>query len=226
MAVRNIVKIDRENCNGCGACVTACAEGAIAIIDGKAQLISEVYCDGLGACLGHCPQGAITMEQRQTSDPETPCMCPGLISKDFRAAGTGAQAGDVSSQLRQWPVQLRLLAPTASYLQRADLLLVADCVPFALGDFHARLLKEHAVAVGCPKLDDAASYIDKLKTMIRTNDFSSLTVVHMEVPCCSGLMRIAREAIRQSGVSLPFEDIMVSIRGRILQREIVQPVLT
>jgi Pyruvate/2-oxoacid:ferredoxin oxidoreductase delta subunit len=242
MALRNIVKIDRDKCNGCGACVTACAEGAIAIVDGKAQLISEVYCDGLGACMGHCPQDAITIEQRQAADfdekateahlaqqrpnvnAEPPCTCPGLAAKDFTDTPTDTQAGDVSSQLRQWPVQMRLLAPTASYLQNADLLLVADCVPLAMGDFHTRLLKGHAVAVGCPKLDDAAFYIDKLKTMIQANDFKSLTVVHMEVPCCSGLTRIAKEAIRQSGVALSFEDIMISIRGRILQREVVHPV--
>ncbi len=155
MVTRNIVKIDEEKCNGCGDCVNACAEGAIEIIDGKAKLVSEIYCDGLGACLGHCPQDAITIEQREADNfdeqatevhlaemkspqQQSDCGCPGMMAKELRKQGDNNDsiAGDVSSQLGQWPVQLKLVSPQAPYFANADLLLVADCVPFAMGDFH------------------------------------------------------------------------------------------
>ena len=175
MAVRNIVKIDEEKCNGCGQCVTACAEGAIKIIDGKAKLVSETYCDGLGACLGHCPQDAISIEQREAPEfdeeatkaylaeegkADVPFACPGLAMHQFDVAkekeqGDAAPAEAVPSQLSHWPVQLRLVASTSSYFADADLLLVADCVPVAMADFHQRFLKGRSVAMGCPKLDDA-----------------------------------------------------------------------
>ena len=234
MAVRNIVKIDQARCNGCGLCVTACAEGAIEIVDGKAQLVSEIYCDGLGACLGHCPQGAISVEKRQApafNEQAThehlagrekalyapPLVCPGLTAHTFAPK----QAGEVPSQLSHWPVQLRLLSPNAPCFQEADLLLVADCVPFAMADFHCRFLQGHSLAVGCPKLDDAHAYVEKLASILSANKVRSLTVVHMEVPCCSGLTRIAREAIRQAGVDLSFDDVTIGLRGDVLKVQVV-----
>ena len=241
MAVRNIVKIDEDKCTGCGLCVTACAEGAIQIIDGKARLVSEIYCDGLGACLGHCPEGAITVEQREAAafdeeatqahlarqtKPEVPAfVCPGLAAHDLSDrqrpaddAGTGA----VPSQLSHWPVQLKLVSPTAPYFADSDLLLVADCVPFAMGDFHRRFLKGRSVAVGCPKLDDADFYVDKLADILRHNTVRSLTVVHMEVPCCSGLVRVAREAIARSGRGMGYDDVTISLRGDVIRSETVE----
>ena len=242
MAVRNIVKIDEEKCNGCGQCVTACAEGAIKIINGKAKLVSETYCDGLGACLGHCPQDAITIEQREAADfdeeatkahlaqegkPEPAFACPGLAMHQFDTPAKAEPAGDVEapavpSQLGHWPIQLKLVARTAPYFANADLLLVADCVPFAMGDFHQRFLKGRSVAMGCPKLDDAQFYIEKLADILSANTVRSLTVVHMEVPCCSGLTRVAREAVARSGRLNGFEDVTVSLRGDVIRTETVQ----
>ncbi len=241
MAVRNIVKIDEDKCTGCGLCATACAEGAIQIIDGKARLVSEVYCDGLGACLGHCPEGAITVERREAAEFDEEATkahlahqaksaapafaCPGLATLDLgdrKQPANDPDTGVVPSQLSHWPVQLKLVSPTAPYFADADLLLVADCVPFAMGDFHRRFLKDHSVAVGCPKLDDAEFYVEKLADILRHNTVRSLTVVHMEVPCCSGLIRIAREAIACSGRALEFEDVTISLRGDVMQNQTVK----
>ena len=255
MAVRNIVKIDEEKCTGCGQCVTACAEGAIQIIEGKARLVSDSYCDGLGACLGHCPADAIAIEQREapefdeeavkqhlaqerpaggttpTTSPQMekpagdapPFVCPGLAAQQFEPRGGVAAEppSDTPSQLSHWPVQLKLVSPTARCFADADVLLTADCVPLALADFHARFLKGRAVAVGCPKLDDASLYIEKFADILRANDIRSLTVVHMEVPCCSGLTRVAREAILRSGKAMSFEDVTISIRGEIIHSETI-----
>ena len=242
MAVRNVVKIDEAKCNGCGLCAQACAEGAIKIIDGKAKLVSDSYCDGLGACLGHCPVDAITIEQRDAADFDEEAVkahlghgakkaeplfaCPGLAMHQFvskpPAAAEPVNPQAVPSQLGQWPVQLKLVSPTAPYFADSDLLLVADCVAFAMGDFHQRFLKGRSVAVGCPKLDDAQFYIEKLAQILQANNLRSLTVVHMEVPCCSGLTRVAREAIARSGKAMYFEDVTVSIRGEVLRSEKVQ----
>jgi Pyruvate/2-oxoacid:ferredoxin oxidoreductase delta subunit len=234
MAVRNIVKIDEEKCNGCGLCVNACAEGAIEIINGKAKLVSETYCDGLGACLGHCPQDAITIEQREAAEfdeemtkahlaesqkasEQSNFVCPGMMAAKLRESTEAADfpAGEVPSQLGQWPVQLKLVSPHAPYFANADLLLVADCVPFAMGDFHNRFLKGHSIAVGCPKLDDSEFYIEKLAQILTANKLNSLKVIHMEVPCCSGLTYIARKVIATSEVKLDFEDITIDLRGNI-----------
>ncbi len=240
MVMRNIVKIDEEKCNGCGQCVDACAEGAIEIIDGKAKLVSEIYCDGLGACLGHCPEDAITIEQREADNfdeqateahlaekkspqQQSDFVCPGMMAKELRKQGENGDsiAGDVSSQLSQWPVQLKLVSPQAPYFANADLLLVADCVPFAMGDFHDRFLKNHSIVVGCPKLDDSRFYIEKLAEIIKMNELSSLTVIHMEVPCCSGLTHIAKEAVAGSGAKLSFEDITIDLRGNVTKTKTI-----
>lgn len=238
MVLRNIVIIDEDKCNGCGQCVTACAEGAIEIVDGKAKLISEIYCDGLGACLGHCPEDAITVEQREAAEfdekateehlarqkqakAEVSFQCPGMAARQIEPEDSPSwpEEADVRSQLTHWPVQLSLLSPNAPCFNDTDLLLVADCVPFAMGDFHSRLLKSHSVAVGCPKLDDCEPYIEKVAAILKANKLKSLTVVHMEVPCCFGLTHIARESIARSGVKMPFEDVTVDLKGKIIKTE-------
>jgi NAD-dependent dihydropyrimidine dehydrogenase PreA subunit len=240
MVLRNIVKIDEEKCDGCAQCVDACAEGAIEIIDGKAKVISEIYCDGLGACIGHCPQDAITIEQREAekfdeqateahlAEKKSPqqksgFVCPGTMARKLRDEAEAGKAGDVAaaSQLGQWPVQLMLVSPQAPYFAGSDLLLVADCVPFAMGDFHDKFLKNHSIAIGCPKLDDSQFYIEKLAQIIEMNKLKSLTVIHMEVPCCSGLTHITKEAIAKSQTKMTFEDVTIGLKGNIMKTETI-----
>jgi ferredoxin len=234
MTVRKIVRIDEDKCNGCGECIPNCAEGALRIVDGKARLVSDVYCDGLGACLGVCPRDAIAVierdaddfdlaaaEEHQTAASRTECpaaVCPGaaLVHAGIEADAPAPEPGGSSpSRLRQWPVQLQLVPVTAPFFDGADLLLAADCVPFALADFHDRLLSGKRLLVGCPKLDDAAHYADKLAAILEQNDVKSLTVVHMEVPCCFGLVALAREAVGRSGKRIPVSDVTVTVQGEI-----------
>ena len=233
--LRKIVKIDEEKCNGCGACITSCAEGALKIIDGKAKLISEKYCDGLGNCL-ECPQGAISIEEREAEDfneaaveehlqakevaEKLPCDCPSAGVRQFeRPAGAAAPVvatpqPSAKTRLGHWPVQLTLVPPTAPFLKGADLVLAADCVPFAYAGFHQDFLGENtALLVACPKLDDFQAHQQKLNEVLKQSGIKSLTVLHMEVPCCSGLVHMARQAILASGNVLPFRDITISIRG-------------
>lgn len=233
---REIVKIDEEKCNGCGACVPACAEGALQIIGGKAKLVSEKYCDGLGACLGECPQGAITIEERKSEGfdeesvrhhladmehvrAELPCGCPSVTVTQFqRQDATGVVPEDKirqESMLSQWPVQLILVPPAAPFLQGADLMLVADCVPFAYAGFHYDFLRGNAVLVACPKLDDFQSHQMKLTEILRKSQVKSLTVLHMEVPCCSGLVHMARQAMHSSDKDIPFKEVTIGIRGEL-----------
>ncbi len=241
MVKRDIIRIDEEKCNGCGKCVTSCAEGALKIIDGKAKLVSENYCDGLGACLGSCPMDAITIEKREADEfdeeavkehlaeesedkkKEKPAggMCPGMMAMDFGGLDDEeeSKSGDVSSKLSQWPVQLKLISADAPLLKGAELLLAADCVAFAMGDFHEKFLKDKKVAVGCPKLDDSDYYIDKLAEVLKKNDIAKLTVVHMQVPCCSGMTFIAEKAVEKAGVDMEFEDITVSLKGKVLEEK-------
>lgn len=232
---RKIVRIDEEKCNGCGNCIPSCAEGALRIIDGKARLVSEVYCDGLGACLGNCPQDAISIEERPAAEFDEEAAMAHIAGSDQTAAeGEGCASAAVSelkvlgqtgqavtsprtSMLAHWPVQLALVPPNAPFFRDADLLLVGDCVPFSYADFHRDFIKDHAVVVACPKLDDAQAHLDKLTAVLRASDVKSLTVVHMEVPCCSGLLRIARLAIQGSGKNMPLKEVTVSARGDILE---------
>ena len=234
---RKIIRIDEEKCNGCGQCVTACAEGAIAIVDGKARLVSETYCDGLGNCLGTCPEDAITIEEREAdafdekaveahlgkgSSSEEPFTCPGSMVRELkRDAGSGQAEtrGASTSELSQWPVQLALVPPSAPCFRNADLLLVADCVPFAYADFHAKFLRGRPVAVGCPKLDDGEMYVEKLAQIVGQAAVKSVTVVRMEVPCCGGLAVIAEKAMERSGRDVPVKTIVVGIEGGILTEE-------
>ena len=231
---RKVVKIDEEKCNGCGACVTGCAEGALDIIDGKARLISDKYCDGLGACLGECPQGAITIEEREAqgfSEEDAkhhqhskqqvkdalPCGCSGTAVTQFARNESVEAAPDeavcLRSMLRHWPVQLTLVPPGAPFLQGADLVLAADCVPFAYAGFHQDFLREHALLVACPKLDDFKAHLSKLTEILRRSDVKSLTVVHMEVPCCSGLTYMAKQALRLSGKDILVREVTIGIKG-------------
>ena len=240
--MRKIIKIDEEKCNGCGVCVPACAEGALQIIDGKAKLISEKYCDGLGACLGECPQGAITIEEKAAEEfdekatklhldekeqamEELPCGCPATTVTQFErqeTAETTPSAGTPQqSMLSHWPVQLTLVPPTAPFLQGTDLVLAADCVPFAYAGFHQDFIKDHAVLVACPKLDDFEAHLKKLTDILSRSSVRSLTVVHMEVPCCSGLAYMARQVIKLSGKDIPFNEVTVGIKGNLKEEEII-----
>lgn len=241
MVLRNIIKIDEEKCNGCGKCVAACAEGAIQMIDGKAKLVSEIYCDGLGACIGDCPVDAITIEQRQAKefdeeavekhlsqdkkeDPAKGFVCPGLMSFDLGKPKKPAPSDSQNqqSQLSNWPLQLKLVSPLAPYFKNSDLLVAADCVAFAVPDFHSRFLSGKSVVVGCPKLDDSQYYIEKLAEIIKANDLNSLTVLHMEVPCCSGLVNVVAQAIALSGHKIPYKDITININGSTGETKTVQ----
>ena len=234
--LRKIIRIDEEKCNGCGLCVPSCAEGAIQIINGKAKLVSEQYCDGLGACLGECPQGAITIEEREAEEfneeavehhlqskehvtDELPCGCSSATVTQFarrtitEIPQSQTARATAESTLTHWPVQLTLVPPSAPFLQRADLVLAADCVPFAYPSFHQEFLTDHALVVACPKLDNFEAHLSKLTEILRQSEPKSITVVHMEVPCCSGLVYMARQAILASGKDIPLKEITIGIRG-------------
>jgi Pyruvate/2-oxoacid:ferredoxin oxidoreductase delta subunit len=228
---RKIIQIDEEKCNGCGNCITACAEGALALVEGKAKLVSEVYCDGLAACVGECPQDALHIVERESEafDEEATnqhlkdlpaarghagAACPGSAVRELRVDAGGGESGPrQASRLAHWPVQLALVPPGARFLEGTDLVLVADCVPFAYPNFHADFLKDHSLLVGCPKLDDAPAHLQKLTEILQKGDIRSLSVVHMEVPCCSGLTYIARQALKKSGKNVPFKEVTIGIKG-------------
>ncbi len=232
--LRAIIRIDEDKCDGCGLCVPACEEGALRIVVGKARVVSVVHGDGLGACLGVCPRGARTIEEREAEafDPavvEThiaPAACPSTEfggcpgSRAMRltpdAPGAPPRPSErPGSRLGNWPVQLHLLPEAAPYLDGADLLLAADCTAFAVPDFHGRLLDGRVLVIGCPKLDDGQAYMGKLARILATNDVRSLTVAHMEVPCCHALPMLARQALERSGKTIPFRSVCVGIRGTV-----------
>ncbi len=238
MATRKIVNIDASLCNGCGLCISSCAEGAIQLVDGVAKLVKDDYCDGLGACLGECPQGAITVIEREAAEfdeaatekhlenigrkpapgaaPAHHAGCPGMAMRQFDAPATTKPMGDAPSALRQWPVQLHLVSPTAPYFRDADLLLAADCAAFAHGGFHGQFLADHALAIACPKLDDTGEYAEKLATMITAGGVKSITVVMMQVPCCRGLMSLAEQAFARAGKRVPLRQVIIGIEGEVL----------
>ncbi|RNC70648.1 MAG: 4Fe-4S ferredoxin [Desulfuromonadales bacterium] len=241
--IRKIVQIDEERCNGCGDCVPACAEGAITIVDGKAVLAADNLCDGLGACLGECPQDAIRIIEREADEfdeaavekhlrhtdkpathhtPPAPAHpgggCPGSRSMVFDTPRTAVEQpaeGKIASRLRQWPVQLHLVPTTAPYFQDADLLIAADCAPFAYADFHREFLEGKALVIGCPKLDDNRFYTEKLTELFRVSSIRSITVMRMEVPCCGGIVMAAQQALAASGKDIPFTVVTVGIQGGI-----------
>ena len=225
MANRKIINIDQDKCNGCGLCVSSCHEGAIQVIDGKARLVSETYCDGLGACLGHCPQDAITIEEREAEAFTGPApvkhhhhegACPGSKVMNFAKkvkSSAGAVHNHSESELGNWPIQINLVPSHAPYLNGSDLLIAADCVPFAYAGFHGELLKGKVLLVGCPKLDDINEYREKINGMFQNNDIKSVTYAHMEVPCCTGLIGVIEEAIKASGKKIPFAKVVIGIKG-------------
>lgn len=200
--IRQIIKIDEEKCNGCGLCASACHEGAIQMIDGKAKLIRDDYCDGLGNCLPMCPTGAISFEDREAPDYD-------------KEAVLKNQRKNNKSALRQWPVQIQLVPVNAPYFDNAHLLVAADCTAFAHGNFHEQFMKEKVTLVGCPKLDPV-NYSEKLTEIIRQNNLKSVTVTRMEVPCCRGLEYAVRTALEQSKKSIPLNVITISTEGIIL----------
>jgi NAD-dependent dihydropyrimidine dehydrogenase PreA subunit len=246
--VREIVIIDEDLCDGCGQCVPACHEGALQIVDGKARLVADRLCDGLGACLGHCPRGAIRIEKRAADGfdpaavaarqrPSRPAACPsggtsghgggcpgsrlaqfapGPRSRPANAAGAPSE-----SELTHWPVQLRLLPPGAPVLQGARLLVCADCVPVAYAGFHADLLRDRAVVIACPKLDDTRGYVEKLAQMMALNELAEVVVAHMEVPCCTGIRTAVLEARRLADSDVPVVDVVIGTRGELLSRQLL-----
>ena len=227
--IRKIIRIDEEKCNGCGACASACHEGAIQIIDGKARLTREDYCDGLGDCLPACPTNAISFEEREApayneeavkaakaakSHNPLPCGCPGTQSKPIRRDTAPTLTAEPGSQLSQWPVQIKLVPVNAPYFAGARLLIAADCTAFAYGNFHDRFIRNHITLIGCPKLDEG-DYTDKLTQIISNNDIKSVTVVRMEVPCCGGLENAAKNALKASGKFIPWSVVTISTDGKI-----------
>ena len=234
---RRIIEIDENKCNGCGACAAACHEGAIAMVDGKAQLMRDDYCDGLGDCLPTCPTGAITFVEREAAayDEQAvmenkqrkmrkegmtlPCGCPGSQSRQIQHAEGGSTEMpriEQMSRLSQWPVQIKLVPVNAPYFDGARLLIAADCTAYAYAAFHERFIKGHITLVGCPKLD-GVDYSEKLTEIIRENDIKSVTVVRMEVPCCGGLELAAKKALQQSGKFIPWQVVTVTVDGRLVE---------
>lgn len=232
--IRRIIKIDSEKCNGCGACAAACHEGAIEMIGGKAVLTKENYCDGLGDCLPACPTGAITFEEREAPAYDEmavkqakmkkegmtlPCGCPGTQSKALNreeACAMSESHAQITSELRQWPVQIKLVPVNAPYFENANLLIAADCTAYAYGNFHNDFIKNRITLIGCPKLD-MVDYTEKLTAIIANNNIKSVTVVRMEVPCCGGIEYATKEAIKNSGKFLPWQVVTISTDGRILE---------
>lgn len=238
--IRKIITIDKQLCNGCGVCVSACHEGAIGIVDGKAKLLRDDYCDGLGDCLPTCPTGAITFEEREAEaydevavkakiaakaeagSKSLPCGCPGTNAKNI---AHGNSYGDekeelkvvsVTSKLNQWPVQIKLVPVNAAYFSGAKLLIAADCVAYAYGGFHNDFMKDKITLIGCPKLDDG-DYAEKLTEILKQNEIKSVTVVRMEVPCCGGIENAVKTALSNCGKLIPWQVNVISTDGIILE---------
>ena len=236
--IRKIIKIDQEKCNGCGACATACHEGAIEMINGKAQLTREHYCDGLGDCLPACPTGAITFEEREAPAYDeqavlkakaqkqkahvcTGFTCPGMKSRTINrenAENTPTQQNFARtvSELMQWPCQIKLAPISAPYFENANLLIAADCTAYAYANFHGEFMKGKITLIGCPKLDEG-DYTQKLTEIIANNEIKSVTVARMEVPCCGGIERAVKNALVLSGKFIPWQIITISTDGKILK---------
>ncbi|MBE6588765.1 MAG: ferredoxin [Ruminococcaceae bacterium] len=216
-----IIKIDKEKCNGCGACAAACHEGAIEMIDGVAVLVREDHCDGLGDCLPACPTGAISFTERTEPSPKaSSCLhggCPGTRAKALKKSEESERPvrHAAASQLMQWPCQIKLVPANAPYFDAADLLIAADCTAYAYASFHADLMRNHITLIACPKLD-GVDYTEKLAAILTSNDIRSIRVARMEVPCCAGLEYAVKRALQASGKDLPLEIITVSTDGRIL----------
>ena len=242
---RKIIEIDEDLCDGCGQCVPSCAEGAIEIIEGKARLVKEIYCDGLGACLGECPNGALNIVEREADEfdedavsehlnpkkPETPeempvmaCGCPSSHIESFQPVRSCEEANKpviherTASELTHWPIQIKLVPPSAPFLKNADLLIAADCTSIACPNFHRDFLKDKAVMIGCPKFDDTDEYVQKFADIFRTANIQSITVLVMKVPCCQGLPLIVKKGMERAGKWVPLEKIIISPQGEILEK--------
>jgi len=244
---RKIVEIDEERCDGCGNCVVSCAEGAIEVIDGKAKIVKDSYCDGLGACIGECPQGALRIIEREADefDPEAvehylkekdqadqsakapeetmACGCPSnrieMFEPSCEKVNRPTSQSNAASALSHWPVQIRLVPAKAPFLKGAHLLVAADCTPVAYPDFHRDFVRGRVVLLGCPKFDDAQEYVKKFAEIFKTANIQSVTILDMEVPCCSALPAIVKKGMDASGKQVAMEEVVVSTRGRILQRK-------
>ena len=237
--IRQIIKIDKEKCNGCGLCVSACHEGAIGIVDGKAELLRDDYCDGLGNCLPACPTGAITFEKREAlayneaevkmnmeqknthmEEKDTlPCGCPGTNMKTIkRESGSVISPAytAAATQLNQWPVQIKLVPVNAPYFENANLLIAADCAAYAYGNFHQEFMRSKITLIGCPKLDEG-DYSEKLTAILKGNNIKSVTVARMEVPCCGGIENAVKTALQSSGKMIPWQVVTISTDGQVLE---------
>jgi len=242
MVQRKVIKIDESLCNGCGNCAIACAEGAIELIDGKARVVSDMFCDGLGACIGECPTGALTIEERDTeefdekaakehlSEKSVSCISKEKIESDKRQVHPTVQSGHISkmlkiilpklgpsSQLSSWPIQMILAPADAPYFKNSSLLIAADCSAFACPtalDF----IKGKVVLIGCPMLNETEPFVDKLTGILQRNDISDITVLHMEVPCCS-LVQLVSEAINRSGKQIPLSQYICMIGGDVAKED-------
>ncbi|MFH1689240.1 MAG: 4Fe-4S binding protein [Candidatus Eisenbacteria bacterium] len=245
MAVRKLITIDEDKCDGCGLCATACHEGAIQLIDGKAKLVSESYCDGLGDCLGECPRDAITIVEREAADYDQTAVdthlarmarekndpaaqagggCPGAALRSFDPqTRSGGDASDRPSRLGQWPVLLNLVPPNAPFLKGEDLLISADCVAYATANFHEHYLAGKTLVVGCPKFDDVQHYYEKLKAMFLEARPRSITVTRMQVPCCGGLSNVVTRARNETVPDTGLSVVTIGIRGEELSVEAIPP---
>ncbi len=241
LPVRKIIQIDEDKCDGCGLCIPSCAEGALQIVDGKARLVKDIFCDGLGNCLGECPQGAIELIEREAEpfdeaaveehlrtfepaeEPAVGCAgaCAGSMIRDLspgskpKPAAAEGEETEPEAELSHWPIQLHLVSPQARFLQGRDLLIAADCVPFAYPDFHRKLLAGKSVVIGCPKLDDTAAYHDKLVQIFSRNQIKSVTLAHMEVPCCFGLSQLVRSALEKAGQDIDVAEVIIGVDGTV-----------
>ncbi len=231
--MREVIEINEALCNGCGQCVSACAEGALQLVNGKARLVREDYCDGLGACLGDCPTGALKMVQRPAEEFNHPTLkmpaghasahapgpahaggaCPGSVQRVMARPAARADGPAAASELTHWPIQLRLVNPAAAVFQGADLLFAADCSAFALGSFHADLLRGRKVIIACPKLDDMEADFEKIKELLAAARPASITVARMEVPCCRGLTQCITAAAQAVNAAAPVRELVITIAG-------------
>ncbi|AJG97500.1 4Fe-4S ferredoxin [Clostridium beijerinckii] len=243
--IRRVIKIDEEKCNGCGVCASACHEGAIGIVDGKAKLLRDDYCDGLGDCLPSCETNAISFEEREAAAYDEEAVkinmekrnteqkklelnknqtiqfgCPGSQSRMLNhkkiEVKDARTEGEIVSQLNQWPVQIKLVSPNAAYFNNANLLIAADCTAYAYGDFHNKFIRNKITLIGCPKLDEG-DYSEKLTTILKMNDIKSVTVVRMEVPCCGGIENAVKNALKASDKMIPWQVVTISTNGEIIE---------
>lgn len=231
MMKRNIISIDEDKCNGCGLCVQACHEGALAMVDGKARLTSETYCDGLGNCLPECPTGAITIEEREAAGFDEEAVKKHMTKESHAGGGCPSlraamlerkpQAADplpeANSELNQWPCQIKLMPVNAPYFEGAKLLVAADCTAFACANVHSRFMRGKITMIGCPKLD-MVDYTDKLTEIIRQNDIKSVDVLRMSVPCCGGIEYAVKQALQKSGKMIPWQVTVIAPNGDIVEQ--------